>query len=160
MMVLSGMRKSLADKYHQAIKCLNKAEASHRTNLDHLQQAREARNAAMITPLRRDAEKTERGLDDALRAAHAAFRAYWASRRDALEPEMEKIASVLAEYDALARLAGDMSQRPAMQRLYTLALAGYNAQTLLDQGALFEQDGVPADEPDSELLEDMRGCWK
>lgn len=149
-----------ADLYHKAVKRLAKAEAAHRTNLDALDAAREAREAAKVTPLRRDCEKSERELSDALQAAHAAHRRYWAHRRDELHDELNRVAILLAEYDALANLAGDASATPALTYLQNRAIQGHTGPNLLDQDVLVSEDGVPQDEPDSALFEDERGAWR
>src|SRR5690606_5684136 len=69
--------KDPADRYQDAAKALTKAEAAHRKNLDLLRAAREARQAHQVTLLRRDCEKSEVALKDALHEAHQAHRAYW-----------------------------------------------------------------------------------
>ncbi|HRP23622.1 MAG TPA: hypothetical protein PLF79_08680 [Thauera sp.] len=149
-----------ADRYQAAAKQLTKAEAAHRANLDRLYAAPEARNAAQITPLRRDCERTERVLQDALKAAHEAHRAYWAQRRDELRDELKRIALVLAEYNALARLAGDTSPHPAQRHLQSLEIDGITAENYLADGVLGEDSGIPQEAPDSALLEDELGAWR
>ena len=152
-------RKTPAEAYTAAVDRLNQAEAEHRKNLDRLYAAREARDAARITPLRRDCEKSERTLDEALDAAFSAHRAYWSGRRDALAEDMRNAAIVIAEYDALAKLAGDTAPRPALRYLENLAANGHTGANLLEQDVL-ASDGVPQDPPDSALLEDERGAWR
>ena len=152
-------RKTSAEAYAAAVKLLNRAEDEHRKNLDRLYAARETREAARITSLRRDCEKSERALIEALEAAFAVHRAYWAGRRDALTEDIRRAAIVIAEFDALAKLAGDSTQRPALCCLENLAANGHTAANLLQQEVL-ASDGVPQDPPDSALLEDMRGAWR
>lgn len=151
--------KSPADRYQAGAKALTKAEAAHRANLDRLHEAREARQAHQVTTLRRDCEKSERALQDALQAAHDAHRAYWTQRRDALRDELDRASLVIAEYDALALLAGDRAPHPALRYLQNLALAGRTGANLLDQDVL-ATDGVPQEAPDSALLEDELGAWR
>lgn len=152
-------KKSTADRYQGAVKKLSAAEAAHRKNLDALYQASEARNAAQVTPLRRDCERSERALQDALGEAHDAHRSYWAERRDALIPELKRIALVLAEFNALAACAGDRSPHPAQRVLQTLEIDGINAANVLADDVL-ASDGVPMEAPDCALLEDELGAWK
>ena len=153
------LEKSAADRYQAAAKQLTKAEAAHRKNLEALHTAREARNAAQVTPLRRDCEKSERALQDALQAAHAAHRTYWSQRRDALRDELKRIALVLAEYNAFARLAGDQSPHPAQRHLQNLEIEGFVAENVLADDVL-ACDGVPQESPDCALLEDEIGAWR
>ena len=152
--------KSPADRYASAAKALTKAEAAHRKNLDLLREAREARQAHQVTPSRRDCEKSEGALKDALQAAGDAHRAYWSQRRDALHDEMKRIAIVLAEYNALARLAGDHAPHPAQRHLQTLEIDGITAANMLAAGVLGEDSGIPQESPDSALLEDELGTWR
>lgn len=152
--------KAPADRYQAAAKALTEAEAAHRKNLDLLREAHEARNAAKVTPLRRDCEQSERALQDALQAAGDAHRAYWAQRRDTLRDELKRIALVLAEYNALARLAGDTSPHPAQRHLQNLEVDGIAADNMLADGVLGEDAGIPQEPPDSALLEDELGAWR
>lgn len=151
--------KDPADRYQDAAKALTKAEAAHRKNLDLLREAHEARNAAKVTPLRRDCEKSEVALKDALHEAHQAHRAYWAERRDALRDELDRASLAIAEYDALALLAGDRAPHPALRYLQNRAIQGHTGPNLLDQDVL-AADGVPQEAPDSALLEDELGAWR
>lgn len=153
------IKKSAPDVYQGAVKALTKAEAAHRKNLDALYQAREARNAAQVTPLRRDCEKSERALQDALGEAHAAHRSYWAERRDALRDELDRASLAIAEFDALALLAGDRAPHPALRYLQNRAIQGHTGPNLLDQNVL-ATDGIPQESPDSALLEDELGAWR
>ncbi|HRQ36270.1 MAG TPA: hypothetical protein PK361_11810, partial [Chiayiivirga sp.] len=152
--------KDPADRYQAAAKQLTKAEVTHRANLGRLYAAHEARNAAQVTPLRRDCEKSERALQDALGVAHEAHRAYWAQRRDALRDELKRIALVLAEFNALARLAGDQAPHPAQRHLQSLEIDGITADNMLADGVLGEDAGIPQEAPDSALLEDELGAWR
>lgn len=154
------LEKTAADRYQVAAKQLTKAEAAHRKNLEVLHTAREARNAAQVTPLRRDCEKSERALQDALQAAHAAHRTYWSQRRDALRDELKRIALVLAEYNAIARLAGDQAPHQAQRHLQTLEIEGITAENYLADGVLGEDAGIPQEPPDCALLEDELGAWR
>lgn len=151
--------KTPADRYEAAVKKLSAAEAAHRKNLDALYQAREARNAAQVTPLRRDCEKSEDALKDALHEADQAHRAYWAERRDALRDDLDRASLAIAEYDALALLAGDRAPHPALRYLQDRALRGHTGPNLLDQDVL-ATDCVPQEAPDSALLEDELGAWR
>lgn len=151
--------KTPADRYEAAAEALTKAETAHRKNLDLLREAREARNAAKVTPLRRDCEKSEGALKDALHEAHQAHRAYWAERRDALRDELDRASLAIAEYDALALLAGDRAPHPALRYLQNRAVQGHTGPNLLDQDVL-ATDGVPQESPDSALLEDELGAWR
>ncbi|MDI3512877.1 MAG: hypothetical protein PWP40_106 [Rhodocyclaceae bacterium] len=151
--------KSAADRYLAAVKVLTKAEAAHRKNLDLLYQAMDAKQAHQVTPLRRDCERSERALQDALQAAHDAHRAYWTQRRDAIRDELDRAALVIAEFDAFALLAGDRAPHPALRYLQGRALEGRTAANLLDQDVLATH-GVPQEAPDSALLEDERGAWR
>ena len=151
--------KTPADRYEAAAKALTKAEAAHRANLDDLYAAREARAATRLTPTRARCAKSERELQDALHAAHDVHRSYWQGRRDALRDEMKRIALVLAEYNAFARLAGDHSPHPAQQHLQQLEIDGITAQNYLADDVL-ASDGIPQEAPDSALLEDELGAWK
>lgn len=152
--------KDPVDRYQGAVKQLTKAEAAHRKNLDLLREAHEARQAHKVTPLRRDCQQSERALQDALQAAHEAHRAYWAQRRDALRDELKRIALVLAEYNALARLAGDQAPHPAQRHLQSLEIDGITADNMLADGVLGEDAGIPQEAPDSALLEDELGAWR
>ena len=149
----------LAKAYTNACKSLAKAEVLHRENLDRLDAALQAKQAHHVTLLRRDCAKTEgdciAALDDALNA----HRQYWTARRDALKPELDAAALVLAEFDALAKLAGDRSAHPAKAYLEGRAIAGFSGANVLAQDVL-ATDGVPTEEPDSALLEDFRGSWR
>lgn len=145
--------KSLADRYDAAVKRLQKAEVAHRKNLDALDAALQARQAHQVTPLRQSCEKSERELQEALQAAAAAHRAYWTNRRDDLRDELDQAAVVIAEFNALARLAGDMSANPALQRLQAIAIEAPPVDVLVD-------DGVPTEAPDCALLDDYRGSWR
>lgn len=151
--------KTDADRYHDAVKRLDKTEATHRKSLDSLYAAREAREAAKLPALRRDCAKTEGELDAALESAYAAHRAYWAGRLASLDDEMKHAAILLAEFDALAKLAGDNTLRPSLRRLEHLANQGHTAAHLIEQDVLCTE-GVPAEPPDSALLEDERGAWR
>lgn len=151
--------KSPADCYHAAVNALSKAEAAHRKNLDLLYQAREDRKAHQVTPLRCECQKSERALQDALEAAFSAHRAYWIGRREILEEGMRSAAIVVAEYDAISRLAGDTAQRPALRYLENLSVSGLTGANLLEQDVL-ASDGVPQEQPDSALLEDELGAWR
>lgn len=152
--------KDPVDRYLAAAKQLTKAEAAHRKNLELLRAAHEARQAHQVTPLRRDCQQSERALQDALQAAGDAHRAYWARRRDALRDELKRIALALAEYNALARLAGDTSPHPAQRHLQTLEIEGITAENYLADNVLGEADGIPQEAPDSALLEDELGAWR
>jgi hypothetical protein len=151
--------KTPAEAYAAAVEKLSQTEAAHRKNLDRLYTAREARDAARITPLRRDCEKSERTLAEALAAAFASHRAYWNGRLASLDDEMKHAAILLAEFDALAKLAGDHTVRPSLRRLEHLANQGHTAAHLIEQDVLCTE-GVPAEPPDSALLEDERGAWR
>lgn len=151
--------KSPADRYASAAKQLTKAEAAHRRSLDLLREAREARQAHQVTPLRRDCEQSERALKDALHEAHQAHRAYWTERRDALRDDLDRASLAIAEYDALALLAGDRAPHPALRYLQNRATQGHTGQNLLYQEVL-ATDGVPQESPDSALLEDELGAWR
>ena len=152
--------KDPVDRYQAAAKQLTKAEAAHRKNLDLLRAAHEARQAHQVTPLRRDCQQSERALQDALQAASDAHRAYWAGRRDALHDEMKRTAVLLAEYNALARLAGDHAPHPAQRHLQTLEIEGITAANMLADGVLGEDSGIPQEPPDCALLEDELGAWR
>lgn len=152
--------KDPVDRYLAAAKQLTTTEAAHRKNLDLLREAHEARQAHQVTPLRRDCQQSERALQDALQAAGDAHRAYWAQRRDALRDEMKRIALVLAEYNALARLAGDQAPHPAQRHLQSLEIDGITAENMLADGVLGEDAGIPQEAPDSALLEDELGAWR
>ena len=152
-------RKTTADAYCAAAKALSKAEATHRANLDRLDQALIDREAAKVPALRRDCEKSEVALKDALHEAHQAHRAYWAERRDALRDDLDRAALAIAEFDALALLAGDRAPHPALRYLQNRAVQGHTGQNLLDQDVL-ATDGVPQEAPDSALLEDELGAWR
>lgn len=151
--------KTPADRYEAAAQALTKAEAAHRANLDDLYAAREARAATRLTPTRARCAKSERELQDALHAAHEAHRAYWTERRDALRDDLDRASLAIAEYDALALLAGDRAPHPAQRYLQDRALRGHTGPNLLDQDVL-ANDGVPQEAPDSALLEDELGAWR
>lgn len=151
--------KTPAGRYEAAATALTKAEAAHRANLDDLYAAREARAATRLTPTRARCAKSERELQDALHAAHEAHRAYWTERRDALRDELDRASLAIAEYDALALLAGDRAPHPALRYLQDRALRGHTGPNLLDQDVL-ANDGVPQESPDSALLEDELGAWR
>lgn len=146
--------KSFADRYHGSIKKLAPAEKKHRAALDALDAALQAHQAAKVPGLRRAAGESEQQLADALEAATLAHRQYWQSRRDALLPEIESFAEVAHRFNRLSVLCGDHSAGPAMIRLQNAMIPGAG-QIDLETG-----DGVPAEPPDSELLEDFRCCWK
>ena len=151
--------KTPVDRYQAAVKKLTAAETAHRKNLDLLREAHEARNAAKVTPLRRDCEQSERALQDALHEAHQAHRAYWTERRDALRDDLDRASLAIAEFDALALLAGDRAPHPALRYLQNRAIQGHTGPNLLDQDVL-ATDGVPQEAPDSALLEDELGAWR
>lgn len=146
-----------AERYHAAIKRLSKAEQQHRKNLEALAQAISARASSQTGSLRRECERTESELSDALQAARAAYRCYWIHRRDAMQDELCEAARVIATYNVLARLAGDVSATPALTRLQNLAIYGHPGADVV---GLCDADGVPTDAPDSALLEDERGAWR
>lgn len=148
-----------AENYHAAVRRLSKAELAHRKTLDALSQAIADRASSQTGYLRRDCEKTETALAEALTAACLAHRGYWQGRRDALRDELHQASLVIAEYDALARLAGDASATPALSYLQALATEGRTAANLIDQDVL-ATDGVPQEAPDCALLEDERGVWR
>lgn len=148
-----------AKGYTAAVKSLTKAEVLHRENLDRLDEALKAKQAHQVTHLRRDAAKTEADLVAALDAASDAHREYWTARRDALKPELDSAALVIAEYNALAKLAGDHNAHPAASYLQQKAIDGRSAANLLEQDVL-ATDGVPQEPVDSAVLEDYRGSWR
>lgn len=146
--------KTDADRYHSSIKRLNPAEQKYRAAIDALDDALIARQAAKVPGLRRTAGESEQALTEALEAATLAHRHYWQQRRDALSPELDKFARLAHEFNRLSELCGDRSVNPALIRLQNAMIPGAG-QIDLETG-----DGVPAEPPDSELLEDTRGCWK
>lgn len=148
-----------AESYCAEVKRLAKAEQAHRKNLEALNQAIVERASSQTGFLRRDCEKTETALAEALTAACLAHRGYWQGRRDALRDELHQASLVIAEYDALSRLAGDASATPALTHLQALAAEGRTAANLIDQDVL-ATDGVPQEAPDCALLEDERGAWR
>ncbi|PTD96392.1 hypothetical protein C8261_08725 [Pseudothauera lacus] len=148
------------EHYHAAVKRLQKAEEKHRQALGRLADSLASRSPDKVTAERRECEQTERTLQEVLQEAFAAHRAYWAQRRDKIADQLEEVARVLAEYNALARLAGDLSVNPALQRLQQFALSGVTANNLLTQESLIDEAGVPQEPPDSALLEDEFGSWR
>ena len=148
-----------AKSYSGAVKKLGQAEIWHRENLDRLDAALKDKQARQVTHLRRDCAKSEADLIVALDAANDAHRHYWLARRDALRPQLDAAAVLLAEYSALAKLAGDRSTNPAGVYLQQRAIDGYSAANLLTQDVL-AIDGVPQEPPDSAVLEDYRGSWR
>lgn len=146
--------------YHRAVKRLEAAEREHRANLERLADALERREAGKVPPLRRDCEKTERALIDALQAAHQAHRSYWQARCDALRPELDAAAVLIAEFNACARAAGDLTTNPALSYLQNRAIVGITGENVAAQGVLSDADGVPTDAPDSALIEDQLGVWR
>lgn len=152
--------KDAATDYHKAVKALDKAERAHRRNLDDFYQARESRSPISLTMSRRACASSEAALIEAVEAAHTAHRAYWRARADELLPAIQRAAVEFAAYDALAKLAGDTTCRPAVQMLQSLSIEFTANQRLQLQSMLeLDADGIPQESPDCELL-DERGIWR
>lgn len=73
---------------------------------------------------------------------------------------MKPAAVLLAEYNALARLAGDHAPHPAQRHLQNLEIEGITAANMLADGVLGEDSGIPQEPPDCALLEDELGAWR
>lgn len=140
-----------ASAYHKEIKRLAAAESSHRDNLDALDQALTERQANKVPKLRKAAMESEGALQAALQAATIAHRQYWQHRREQMIPELERIAAILRRFDLVSKAAGDASIHPARTVLESCPVAGVEIIT---------DDGVPADSPDSAVLEDYLGSWR
>lgn len=143
---------SYATAYDRAVKRLNKAEATHRQRVGALESALERAEASKVPGLRKDCEKSERELSEALQTAFEAHRAYWVCRRDQLRDEFTDMAVVIAEYNAMARVAGDTSVNPGLQLLQNILITTRSVEPLVED--------VPSDPPDSDLLEETRGIWR
>lgn len=146
-----------AELYCSAVQQLDAAERAYLAAVDALDRA--ARDARTLDQARRTCEAAEAALLRALEAAHTAHCSYWRGRRDELRDEIDRIAIVLAEYNALSRLSGDLTADPARQYLQNRVVAGLTADNLLLQDVL-ARDGVPQEPPDSAALEDYRGYWR
>ncbi len=135
---------------------LNKAEKKFLTAVDSLHNGIVERRSGEVPKLRQQAGEAERVLCEALTAASASWRAHWLERAKALEPELHRLASVVAQYNALNRLAGLTAVNPAALML------GHYAETLprLSEQDLVDDSRVPAESPDSYALEQFKGAWR
>lgn len=140
-----------ASAYHKEIKRLAAAENIHRGNLDALDKALTERQANQVPKLRKAAMESEGALQAALQAAHSAHRQYWQHRREQMIQELERIAPILRRFDLTSKAAGDASIYPSRTVLESWPLASVEIIT---------DDGVPADSPDSAVLEDYLGYWR
>jgi hypothetical protein len=140
-----------AEIYRSAVQNLDAAERAYMAAVDALDRA--GRDARTLERARRNCEDAEGALLRALDTAHTAHRSYWRGRRDELREELDQAAFVIAEFNAFARLAGDLTTNPAMQILQAAVITTPPAEPFVD-------DGVPTEAPDSAALEDFRGCWR
>ena len=141
-------------EYHAAMAKLAKAEKRHRDALDALDAALAEKRAHDVPGLRKAAAATEAEIKIALEAATLAHRTYWRSRRIELEPRLREAGALMHRYDRLARVEGIRLTSPALARIQAFyADAG-------PQPDIVDDDAVPIDPPDSELLGNYMGSWR
>lgn len=145
--------RSAAQQYRDSIKRLEAAEKRHSVSLDELAGALEARRANDVPGLRIAAQKSEESLSAALEAAALSHRSYWASRRDALMPEVLAVAHLVRRFNRIARCAGVTHSSPFDTVLQDALAVGAPVDVI-------DAEGIPEEGPDSEVLDDFRGAWK
>lgn len=103
-----------ATEYLKAARTLAKAEAELNAALDRLAAVREASDPERITPARIRAQAATREAEAASEAAFQAHKAYWRGQAQAAERRLlEAVLPHVGELDALWRLAGSLTPRPA-----------------------------------------------
>ncbi len=144
--------KSPAKQYHAHAARLDKAEAAFRQAVEALQLALEQRRAADVPGLRKKAAAAEGELRLALAAAHASWASYWHHRAEVMVPELQHAAAVIRRHDAIRHVVGSTVVGPA--------LAIIQSQSASTPPDLIDDDAVPTDAPDSDALENFKGCWR
>ena len=144
--------KSPAKQYHAHAARLNTVEAAFRQAVEALQSALEQRRAADVPGLRKKAAAAEGELRQALAAAHASWAGYWHHRAEIMAPELHHAATVIRRHDAIRSVVGNTVVSPAM--------AIIQSQPASTPPDLIDADAVPTDAPDSDALEDFKGCWR
>lgn len=100
--------------YMKAAKALAKAEDALNDALDRLAAARAAADPERITPARIRAQAATREAEAAAETAFQAHKAYWSGQAQAAERRLiEAVGPHISEVDALWRLAGGLTSRPA-----------------------------------------------
>lgn len=141
-----------AKAYRKAIAALELAEKRHSENIDLLDQAATAKKAAEVFRLRPSVRDSESALGEKLDSACAAHSAYWRARLEVLQADAVRAAFILRTYDAVARLAGH-----PMGEAHKSILLGVAA---IAPDQVVNDDAIPHEQPDSQLLEDYRGNWR
>jgi len=144
----------MAARYHAAMGAFEKSEKRYQAALDALDAAISERRATDVPSLRKAVGRAELELKTALVAASAAHVAYWRGRRLELEPQLRQAGALMHRYDRLARAEGIRSVNPALAHIQSFfADAG-------PQPDIIDNDAVPIEPPDSELLGDSMGAWR
>ncbi len=143
--------KSPAKTYHAAIANLQKREAAYAAALADVDTAIERRRANDLPSLRRKADAAEVALKEALGTADEAWKNYWRGRLEEIKPQLKDLAKVIRQYDVITRIISSnfACVRPAnafIENAY-IELGPMSPDEALDES------GVPAQSPDSELLE-------
>jgi len=140
--------------YHAAMAALAKLEKRHEKSLDELHAALTEGRRNEVPGLRKAAARTEHELREALEAATLAHCAYWRSRRLELEPQLRQAGVLMHRYDRIARAEGIRTTHPALSHVQAFfADAG-------PQPDIIDDEAVPIEPPDCELLGDTMGAWR
>lgn len=139
--------------YHSGIEKLSRAEAAYRHALEALQTALDQRRANDVPGLRKKAATAELELRAALTAASIAWGDYWRQRRAEIEPSLHEAARHIRQYNALCRVTRDGGTTPGQTFIQNLLIESVPVD-------LLDDSGVPAESPDSAVLEDYKGDWR
>ena len=139
------------DYYMRSLSEIERSEIAYRAALSSLSDAREAKAAAMITPMRLHAEMREGVLKSALEKATRLHRQYWQGRLESMVPEVQAAAEVLGRYNRAAYAAGVPGHNPSDVFCIDIASKRFDEQIVRE---------VPIDGPDSSLLGDAMGAWR
>jgi hypothetical protein len=137
------------DHYFSGLQKLQVAEAQHRSILDELDEAIQARKPNDITVLRALARDSEKNLELAWSYAYGAHQSYWKGRLESMMPEVEVVAKFLNRFNRVAYAAGDLRPNPVDFRIASV-LANSDKSSIADE--------VPVESPECMLLATLRGC--
>lgn len=141
----------LAAAYHKAVAALAQTEAEHQRQVDRLFEAKAQRLPERVSAAIHAVRESEQNLEKSLLAADMSHREYWTARRMALLPELYRSAALINRYNRIAFAAGVQGSNPGISVLQN---------SMVDVTVDEVVEDVPADGPESDLLMEMRGCWK
>ncbi len=141
--------------YHAAMRELAKLESRYRKSLEALDQALTEGRRNDVPGLRKAVGSVEREVRMALQAATIAHRDYWHSRRLELEPQLRQAGVLMHRYDRIARAEGIHTVHPALS-----GIQDFFADAGVQPDIIDDEDAVPIESPDCELLGDHMGAWR